>query len=260
MSLLTNWLNKVFKAIPLLGCIIIAPVLYAQAPSTISLQQAFSLAEQNYPLIHQKGLLKQTEQLSVENLNSNYLPQLVVNGQATYQSDVTSVNIPLPNVKFPIPSKDQYKITAEADQQLFDGGVTKAQKDIQSLNTNVQENSLAVELYNLKTRVNQLYFSILYQDELLNEIDITLKNVQVGIDKMKPQVENGIALRSNLQELQAQYLQTQQRVIEIKATRKGLADALSVLINQPISENVQLEMPADLITTDTSIIRPELEL
>src|SRR3954465_5091516 len=237
MSLLTNWLNKMVKAIPLPGCIIIASMLHAQAPSTISLQQAFSLAEQNYPLIHQKGLLKETEQLSIQNLNTNYLPQLVVNGQATYQSDVTTVHIPLPNIKFPIPSKDQYKITAEADQLLFDGGVTKVQKDIQSLNTNVQENSLAVELYNLKTRINQLYFTILYQDELLIETDITLKNVQVGIDKVKPQVENGVALRSNLLELQAQYLQTQQRTIEIKSTRKGLADALAVLINQPVSQN-----------------------
>src|SRR3982751_5865616 len=260
MSVLTNWLNKIvkIKVILLLGCTMYTTVLSAQNTSSISLQQAFSLAEQNYPLIHQKGLLRQTEQLSIQNLNSNYLPQLVVNGQATYQSDVTSVNIPLPNIKFPIPTKDQYKISAEADQQLFDGGVTKAQKDIQSLNTNVQENSLAVELYNLKTRVNQLYFAILYKDELLNEIDVTLKNVQVGIDKMKPQVENGVALRSNLQELQAQYLQTQQRTIEIKATRKGLADALSVLINQPILENTQLEMPADFITSDTSIIRPEI--
>src|SRR3954465_6355922 len=116
MSLLTNWLNKMVKAIPLPGCIIIASMLHAQAPSTISLQQAFSLAEQNYPLIHQKGLLKQTEQLSIQNLSSNFLPQLAVNGQATYQSDITKVDIPLPNVKVPTPSKEQYKIFAEADQ------------------------------------------------------------------------------------------------------------------------------------------------
>src|SRR5689334_11282147 len=128
MSLLTNWLNKIVKTILLMECISSALAVHAQTPSSISLQQAFTLAEQNYPLIHQKGLLKQTEQLSIQNLNSNYLPQLVVNGQATYQSDVTSVNIPLPNIKFPIPSKDQYKVTAEADQLLFDGGVNKAQK------------------------------------------------------------------------------------------------------------------------------------
>ena len=56
------------------------------------------------------------------------------------------------------------------------------------------------------------------------------------------------------------YLQTQQRAIEIKATRKGLTDALSVFINQPISENTQLEMPADYNATDTTIMRPELQL
>jgi outer membrane protein TolC len=87
-----------------------------------------------------------------------------------------------------------------------------------------------------------------------------LKDIQAGIDKVKPQVENGVALRSNLQVLQAQLLQAQQRAIEIKATRKGLTDALSVFLNQPLPENTQLEMPADLTTTDTAIQRPELQL
>jgi len=260
MSELTKWLNKVVKGILLSGCIIYASFLYAQGPAVISLQRAFTMAEQNYPLIQQKGLLKQTEQLSIQNLSSNFLPQLAVNGQATYQSDVTSVNIPLPNVKIPVPSKDQYKITAEADQLLYDGGLNKAQKQVQSLNTTVQENSLAVELYSLKTRINQLYFSILYQDELLKQTDVTLRNIQVGIDKVKPQVENGVTLRSNLQELQAQLLQTKQRAIEIKATRKGLTDALSVFLNQPVTENTQLEVPADYNAADTAIMRPELQL
>ncbi|TKK70995.1 TolC family protein [Ilyomonas limi] len=260
MAVLTNWLNKLVKAIALLNCITGAASLQAQSPSTISLVQAFNLAQQNYPLIRQKGLLQQTEQLSIENLSSNFLPQLVVNGQATYQSDVTSVSIPLPDIKIPVPAKDQYRITAEADQLLYDGGLNKAQKQIQSLNTAVQENALAVELHNLKTRVNQLYFSILYQDELLKQTDITLQNIQAGINKTKPQVESGVALRSNLQVLQAQLLQTQQRTIEIKATRKGLTDALAVFINQPISENTLLKIPADYTATDTINNRPELQL
>ncbi len=260
MAILTNWLNKMVKAILLSWLLLHAASLQAQSISAITLQQAFTLAEQNYPLIHQKGLLKQTEQLSIENLSSNFLPQLVVNGQATYQSDVTQVTIPLPNVKIPVPAKDQYKIIAEADQLLFDGGQNKAQKQIQSLNTTVQENSLAVDLYNLKSKINQLYFSILYQDELAKQTEITLQNIQVGIDKVKPQVENGVALRSNLQELQAQLLQTKQRSIEIKATRKGLADALAIYLNQPILETTQLQMPADDSITDTTILRPELQL
>lgn len=260
MEALTNWLNKMVKAILFLGLLIHTMALQAQNRTVITLQQAFTLAEQNYPLIQQKGLLKQTEQLSIENLSSNFLPQLVVNGQATYQSDVISVNIPLPNIKIPVPAKDQYKIAAEADQLLYDGGQNKAQKQIQSLNTNVQENSLAVDLYNLKSKINQLYFNILYQDELLKQTDITFQNIQFGIDKIKPQVENGVALRSNLQELQAQLLQTKQRAIEIKTTYKGLTDALAVFINQPVTENTQLEIPAEYTSIDTIILRPELQL
>ncbi len=259
MAALTNCLNKMVKTIVLLG-LFYTTTLQAQSGSAITLQQAFTLAEQNYPLIQQKGLLKQTEQLSIENLSSNFLPQLIVNGQATYQSDVTSVNIPLPNVKIPVPAKDQYKITAEADELLYDGGQNKAQKWLQSLNTNVRENSLSVDLYNLKSRINELYFSILYQDELLKQTDITLQNIQFGIGKIKPQVENGVALRSNLQELQAQLLQTKQRAIEIKTTRKGLTDALAIFINQPVTETTQLEIPADYSFIDTTILRPELEL
>ncbi len=246
MAVLTSWLNSMVKAAIVLASLLYAAAVPAQMVATLTLQQAFSLAVQNYPLIRQQGLLQQSSRLSIENISSNLLPQLVVNGQATYQSDVTSVNIPLPGIKVPTPPKDQYRLTAEADQLLYDGGLTKAQQNIQSLHTSVEENRLAVERYHLKERINQLYFSILYQDELLKQTDLTIKDIQAGIDKVKPQVENGVALRSNLQILQAQLLQTAQRTIEIKATRKGLTDALSVFLPQPISANTQLEMPADL--------------
>jgi outer membrane protein TolC len=260
MDGLTKWLNKVVKT----GMPLILPLfpllLPAQENKPLSLEEAFHLAEQNYPLIHQKDLIKQSEKLSRQNLNSNFLPQLFVSGQATYQSDVTKVNIPFPGVSIPSQSKDQYKTISEIDQLLYDGGLTKGQKNIQQLNSNVEESKLAIELYNLKTRINQLYFSILYQDQLLQQTDLVIQNVQFGIDKVKPQVENGVVLRSNLQLLQVQLLQTQQRAIEIKAARKGLADALSLLINQPISENTKLQLPVEYTSIDTTLSRPELKL
>lgn len=259
MGKLIRWLKNPVKSTPLLLLLFSCFIANAQE-KTISLQDAFHLAEQNYPLIHQRDLLKQTENLSIQNLNSNFLPQLSFNGQASYQSDVTKINIPFPGISIPSLSKDQYKAVGEVDQLLYDGGLTRNQKNIQQLNTAVEENKLAIELYNLKTRINQLYFSILYQDELLDQTNLVLKDIQIGMDKVKPQVENGAALRSNLQLLQAQYLQTQQRAIEIKSTRKGLANALGVLINQPISENTKLQLPTDYAITDTSLHRPELQL
>lgn len=258
MDGLTKWLNKMVKTGMFL--ILLFPFLLSAQENKLSLEEAFNLAERNYPLIHQKDLIKQSEKLSLQNLNTNFLPQLTVSGQASYQSDVTKVNIPIPGVSIPSQSKDQYKAVGEVDQLLYDGGLTKGKKNIQQLNSSVEENKLAVELYNVKARINQLYFSILYQDQLLVQTDLVLKDIQVGIDKVKPQVENGVALRSNLQLLQAQLLQTQQRAIEIKAARRGLADALSLLINQPVSEATQLQLPAEYSNIDTTLNRPELKL
>jgi outer membrane protein TolC len=259
MDGLTKRLNKMVKT-GISSILLIFPVLLYSQEKTISLEKAFALAEQNYPLIHQKDLIRQSEALALKNLNSNFLPQLTVSGQATYQSDVTKVNIPFPGISIPSQSKDQYKAIGEVNQLLYDGVLTRGQRNIQQLNSNVEENKLAVELYNLKARINQLYFSILYQDQLLTQTDLVSKDIQTGIDKVKPQVENGVSLRSNLQLLQAQLLQTQQRAIEIKSARKGLADAISLLINQPVSEITKLQLPAEYNNIDTSLNRPELKL
>jgi outer membrane protein TolC len=256
---LTNWWNKIVKQLACLIAITLPFSMTAQ-DQPISLQQAFKLAEQNYPMIHQKDLIKESERLSLQNLNSNFLPQFTLNGQATTQSDVTKVPYLIPGVAVPFISRDQYKAVGELDQLLYDGGATKGQRNIQQLNSTVEQSQLAVELYNLKARINQLYFSILYQDDLLAQTDLVLKDIQIGIDRVKPQVENGVSLRSNLLVLQAQLLQTQQRAIEIRSARKGVADALSILINHPISEATRLATPAEYNDTDTTLFRPELNL
>jgi hypothetical protein len=65
----------------------------AQEP-TLSLQKAYELAQQNYPLIKQRELIKQTSEYSVDNLGKGFLPQIFFSGQATYQSEVTEPNLP----------------------------------------------------------------------------------------------------------------------------------------------------------------------
>jgi outer membrane protein TolC len=258
MPQLTTWLKKPVKqTLPLLFCF----ACYSTMAQTdqLSLEEAYKLSQDNYPIAKQKGLITHAEELNLRNLNSIFLPQLSFNGQASYQSDVTKVDIALPGINMLSQSKDQYRATADINQMLYDGGLTREQKNIQQLNSSVEQTGVDVELYSLKNRINQIYFNILYQDELLKQNNLLLKDVQIGIDKIKPQVDNGTVLRSNLQILQAQYLQTEQRAIEIKNTRKGLIDALSLLINRPVSENIKLITPQTVIR-DTIIDRPEIKL
>ncbi len=260
MPQLTNWLDYMVKVLVCFIILFCSFTLNAQNKEYLSLQEVYHLSEQNYPAIRQKGLIKQTEDITFKNLSAGFLPQLSFNGQETYQSDVTRVNIPIPNIKVPSQSKDQYKVVADINQLIYDGGLMKEQKNVQQLNSSVEERRVEVELYALKNRINQIYFSILYQDQLLKQNELLSKDIQIGINKIQQQVNNGTVLRSNLQVLQVQMLQTLQRAIEIRHTRKGLTEALSLFINQPIAETEQLQTPMAEIAIDTSISRPEVKL
>ena len=103
---------------------------YGQTP-VLSIDSCYSMAIQNYPLIKKQDLISQSSRYSIENAAKLYLPQLTVNGQATYQSQTISFSDALPSIPgitFPTIDKDQYKIQAELSQTLYDGGTTKNQK------------------------------------------------------------------------------------------------------------------------------------
>ena len=239
--------------------VFVSKLASGQTITQLSLSQAYELAQQNYPVIKQRDLVRQTENLTVENLRKGYLPQATVSGQATYQSDVTGIDISLPGFKIQPPSKDQYRALADVNQVLYDGGLIHQQERTARLNADVEEQKVEVELYKLKDRINQIYLGVLFTDAQITQANILAQDVQIGIKQVDAQVKNGTALKSNLNVLKAQFLQTDQRVIELTASRKGLIETLGQFINQPLDENTQLEKPT-VTVSPAGISRPELKL
>jgi len=232
----------------------------AQPLQKLSLSTAWELAQKNYPAVKQKDLVRQTAGISVENLQKGFLPQFSISGQATYQSDVTSVPISIPGFSIEAPNKDQYKLVADVNQLIYDGGLTREQKTLQQLNAKVEDQKVEVELYKVKERINQLFLSILYLDEQLKQVELVKKDIETGIKKVEAQVQNGVAFKSNLNMLKAELLKTGQRTVEISTSRKGLVAALSLFVGQELNEQVQLEQPGSLLVADHNIDRPELKL
>jgi outer membrane protein TolC len=235
--------------------------LLAQNKELLSLQKAYEQAQKNYPLIKQKELIKQTEAITVSNLSKGYLPQFTVSGQATYQSEVTEVKVPIPGFAINPLNKDQYKLLADINQLVYDGGLIKQQKNIQSLNTEVEEQKVETELYKLRETINKLYLGILFLDEQLLQVDLVKKDIETGIKKVDAQVKNGVAFKSNLNVLKAELLKTEQRAIELNATRKGLVETLGLFMNETLAGNTQFEKPfVDQTSVTAEIKRPELQL
>jgi outer membrane protein TolC len=240
------------------GSLLLSVLAISQQAIHLSIEEAYALARKNYPDIKQKDLVTKTKEYTISNASKGYLPAFNINGQATYQSDVTNFPLKLPGYSFPSFSKDQYKIYGEVDQVIYDGGAIRNQKQTAQVNEQVQQQNLEVELYALYDRVDQLYFGALLEDEQIKQNDLLKKDIQNGIEKVQAQIDNGTAYKSSADELQAQLLQTEQSRVELLSLRKAYLDMLALFVNEPLDENTLLEKPADMNSLQDQINRPEL--
>jgi outer membrane protein TolC len=231
----------------------------AQDSNVLSIEDCHKLAKQNYPLIKRQALISKTKEYSIANLSTAFLPQFTVNGQATYQSDVTEIPVKLPNADITSISKDQYKIYAEVNQTIFDGGVNKLQKKSIEANAGIEQQQLEVELYKLNERINQLFFGVLLSKEQLTQTEMLKKDIQLGLDKVKAAIANGTALKSSGDALTAELLKAEQKTIELSSVAGAYIAMLSYFINKPLDENTVFEKPASPVAS-TQINRPELIL
>ncbi|MFT3747988.1 MAG: TolC family protein [Agriterribacter sp.] len=235
-------------------------IIYAFSQAqTLNIETCYQLARQQYPVTKQHDLIKKANQYTISNIAAGYLPQLNINGQATYQSEVTQVPVKIQGIDIPEISKDQYKLYGEITQIIFDGGVIKQQKKIQDAGSAVEEQTLEVELYKLNDRINQLFFGILLIDEQLKQNSITNKDIEAALKKTAASVANGTALRSNADVLKAEMIKNDQRAIELSAMRKAYTSMLGLFTGQNINENTILEKPEPMLAPP-DIHRPELSL
>ena len=242
---------------PLLAALTAVQDAWAQEPLT--LDSCYAVARREYPAAKQNDLIEKSREYTIANASKGYYPQLNVVGQATYQSEVTSLPIKLPGVKVPELSKDQYKVYGELSQSIYDGGAVHSQKAVIEANTAVTQQSLEVELYKLRERVYQIYFGILMLDGQIGQVDLLKKDINTGIAAMTSAVANGIAFKSNLDALQAELLGADQRRTELMAARRSFLDMLGMFMNKTLADNEKFTKPAEIIPVST-LNRPELKL
>ena len=242
-----------------------AAAVHLSAQKSLTIEQCYDLARQNYPLLKQHDLIQKTKDFTLQNAWRGYIPQINVNGQATYQSETTNfadvfkgASLPF-TIKFPQYSKDQYRLTGEVSQTIFDGEASKFKKENAKMQAEVSEQSLEVNLYALRDRVNQVYFGVLLIDQELLQNAIQQNDIQNGIDKTQALVNNGTAYKSSVDELKAQLMTVQQTKVELLSNRRSFLLVLGLLTNQTLDDSAALATP-QTPSLSTEIKRPELHL
>ena len=235
---------------------------YLSQAQTYTLQEIEALTVQNYPLVKQAALLNQSAQLNIENIKRALYPQLSINGQATYQSDVTSISLPIAGFKPNLLSKDQYRATAEIQQVIYDGGVNKKTQALAQASAKMELIKNEVEIYKLKERVTQIYCTVLYTNEVINQINLIHKDLQNALQKMEALYKNGLIFKNNVLQIKAQLLKNNQKLDEAYSAKRIVLDALELLANISISNNAKFEVPKNIEINkeNLELSRPELLL
>lgn len=214
---------------------------------TLTLEECYDLAKQNYPLIKRHDLIAKTKEYSLQNAAKGWIPQIQIAGQATYQNDVTQLPVQLPNMTIDPVSKDQYKIYADVQQNIYDGGMTANQKKTATITSEIERQKTEVETDQLEMRINQIFFGILQTDAQIEQTDLTKADLKNGLKKAKAQLENGVIYRSDVDVLKAQLVNLDQKDLELKSTKKNFLQMLSLFIQKNLDENTTLEKPAKIL-------------
>ncbi len=206
--------------------LITLPALSQPNRQYYSLPLLLDSAISRFPVSAQRDELNQIGQLTVEQISSTYLPVLQINGQMSYQSEVTQLQIPVPGFSPPDLAKDWYKLNLDISQLIYDGGQVKTQKKIEATQSKIKLTEVSQQENNFKENIIRLYYRSMLLKQQLLVFGSMEKSLKATAAETKKAVDIGAVLESAHQNIQAEIFRIQQQQLETEA---GLAASLSFL-------------------------------
>jgi outer membrane protein TolC len=247
------------QAVPFL-CVFLLPLgLFGQTSDSLSLELCLKTAERRSPLNDEIALSEESLVYKLKNLGTNWFPALSTNAQAQYNSETVDFSGLMKNLPVSVPSipLDQYKLWADINQQIYDGGMTKAQKSVEKASNQADIHQAEAALLGIKQQVNQAYFSLLLTRKSADVLQVSIDDLKERKKVVRAGVENGVLLRENLLAMDAEELRYRQRLLELNLTSQQLIKVLSILLDSTINENTGALLPMEPPVFDSKTERPE---
>lgn len=245
---------------------ILLTLLAATPSAAITIDECRRMATENYPMVKQYGLVEMSTDYSISNAKRNYLPRISISAQATYQSEVVDFSPEIQNmfstfgVNYAGIDKDQYRATIELQQNIWDGGISKAQRKKAEAEGTSSARSIETEIYSVNERIDQLYFGILIL-KARQEQNIKLRELlKSNCDKIEGMLRNGTATQSDYDAVRAEQLAAEQDYRRITASCKAYCNMLSLFTGKEITPDTEFILPEAIYDPDAENRRPELSL
>ncbi len=257
-------MNKIHKRlISFTFFILINTVLFSQ--NLISLDSCIFYAENHFPILKNNILNNRISDLQIKNLSANFFPEIYFEAKASYQSqtidlDINTQGIPANfNLEFPVPPLDQYAMTLNISQTIYDGGSTKYLKQAETRKLQLQNLNNKISFYRIKKQLNNIYFGILILQKTEEQINGSLSELQEKYTALKSALKNGVISPDNLDLLSVNILKIKQKLSEIQENINNGYTALSILTGKDYTSGNKLKVPKN-IELIYEINRPETEI
>jgi len=241
--------------------------LTMHAQNILTLKECYDRAMTANALAGEKAAYSDISKLKDNNLSKGWLPTLDANGSFIYNSSVVDMSsvlgsLPIPGIADaikPLPH-EQYKITVDINQVIYDGGAIKGARALEKADLNVNEKQTETDLYKLRGQVNSYYFNLLLlarQKELLNNY---LELIKKRISSMQSALNNGVILKSDIDVLTAEKIKLEQQLSENEIRKASLLKILSGLTGKEIDVSTEFILPPQAGDLTNELVRPELQL
>jgi outer membrane protein TolC len=238
-----------------------------QAQKILTLKDCYDHAMTSNALAGEKNGYSDISKLKDENLVKGWLPTLDANGSLVYNSSVIDLSgvlgsLPIPgiaNAIKPLPH-EQYKITLDINQVIYDGGAIKGARELENADLSVSQKQTETDLYKLRAEINNYYFNLLLLAKQKELLDTYLEIIEKQISSMQSGIINGVIIKSDIDILTSEKINIEQELAENEIRKTSFIKVLSILTGLEIDSATMLIVPTPKDEFSNELLRPELQL
>lgn len=238
---------------------------YAQ--KVLTLKECYEKAAAVSAIAAEKDSYSAIWQLRDKNLSKGWMPTMDASGSFLYNSEVIDMgstlgSIPIPGIADaikPLPH-EQYKLTVDINQVIYDGGAIKGARALEKADLQINEKQTETDLYKLRSQINTYYFNLLLLDRQKELLKNYLELINKRISSIQSAVDNGIILKTDIDVMTTEKIKLEQQMKENGIRKASLLKILSDLTGVEIDPSSELQMPAIPAELSRELSRPELEV
>jgi outer membrane protein TolC len=215
----------------------------AEAQEPIELDAARQQASAADPRMRQLELEAAQSALRLRNIEAERRPSLSLEGQAQYQSEVVQFPFRAPDGSAP-PSvlKDTFDAHLGIEQPILDP-TTRARADAERARLAEAQARIRTTLFALRQEVDDAFFAASLLQERETQVTLAITDLEARLREARLRVEEGTALPSESESIEAALLQRRQEAIKLRAGRRAALARLSELIGRPLTADDRLALP-----------------